>query len=157
MAYNDKVTQVRIEKSLDIKMKEMGLKLGKSKADCYRQALQEFIQKETEQELLRDSKIDEIVTKQLLETKENLLDEVNKSTDRLASILSNQNKILSVIYATDIFHLQRTVESRGLDIKDKYTESKLMEMMEEREDIVHKRLMKKARDNKAKKTASMEA
>ena len=111
-------TQVRIKKSLDVKMKEIATKSGKTKAQVYEDAIVTFLKDQSQEQIMQDGKIGQL------------------------------SKDIALIYGTSIYNLQKTLDVLGLDTKQKYTDSEIMKIMESRGDAIHAHLMIRARENK---------
>lgn len=133
-------TQVRIKKHLDIKMKELAIQNGKTKEKMYEKVVMNFLENEAQKRVIEDSRIEEILNKKL-----------GNIDKHLSSMLGQIWKDLALVYCTNIFTLQKTLDGLGLDTKNTYTDSKIMEIMESRSDAVFNHLSTKARVNKKQK------
>lgn len=133
-------TQVRIKKHLDIKMKELAIQNGKTKEKMYEEVVMNFLENEAQKRVIEDSRIEEILNKKL-----------GNIDKHLSSMLGQIWKDLALVYCTNIFTLQKTLDGLGLDTKNTYTDSKIMEIMESRSDAVFNHLSTKARANKKQK------
>ena len=54
------VTNLRIKKNLDAKIKEIATKTGRTKTEIYEEAVLNYIERESQEELIRDGKIEEL-------------------------------------------------------------------------------------------------
>lgn len=133
-------TQVRIKKHLDVKMKELAMQSGKTKEKIYEEVVMNFLENEAQKRIIEDSRIEEILNKKL-----------GNIDKHLSSMLGQIWKDLALVYCTNIFTLQKTLDVLGLDTKNAYTDSKIMEIMESRSDAVFNHLASKARANKKQK------
>ena len=133
-------TQVRFKKSLDLKMKEIAVKTGKTKAKVYEDAILDFLEKESQEQVINDGKIEELLNKKL-----------GNIDKHLSSMMGQLSKDLALVYGTSIYNLQKTLDLLGLDTKQKYTDSEIMRIMESRNDAIHTHLIIRARNNKRKK------
>lgn len=138
------VTNLRIKKSLDSKITEISAKTGRTKTEIYEEAVLSYIEREAEEQLLRDSKIEEMINQKL-----------GNIDKHLSSMLGQVSKDLALVYCTNVFTLQKTLDILGMDTKGKYTDKHIMQTMEERSDAVYNHLMVRARDNKRRKTEAV--
>ena len=134
------VTNLRIKKNLDAKIKEIATKTGRTKTEIYEEAVLNYIERESQDELIRDGKIEELLNSK-----------INNIDKHLSSMLGQLSKDLALVYCTSIFNLQKTLDLLGLDTKNKYTDMEIMKIMESRSDLVHSHLMLRARNNKENK------
>lgn len=134
------VTNLRIKKNLDAKIKEIATKTGRTKTEIYEEAVLNYIERESQEELIRDGKIEELLNSK-----------INNIDKHLSSMLGQLSKDLALVYCTSIFNLQKTLDLLGLDTKNKYTDMEIMKIMESRSDLVHSHLMLRARNNKENK------
>ena len=130
-------TQVRIKKSLDVKMKEIATKSGKTKAQVYEDAIVTFLKDQSQEQIMQDGKIEELLNVKL-----------GNIDKHLSSMIGQLSKDIALIYGTSIYNLQKTLDVLGLDTKQKYTDSEIMKIMERRGDAIHAHLMIRARENK---------
>ena len=130
-------TQVRIKKSLDVKMKEIATKSGKTKAQVYEDAIVTFLKDQSQEQIMQDGKIEELLNVKL-----------GNIYKHLSSMIGQLSKDIALIYGTSIYNLQKTLDVLGLDTKQKYTDSEIMKIMESRGDAIHAHLMIRARENK---------
>ena len=130
-------TQVRIKKSLDIKMKEIATKEGKTKEKVYEEAILEFLKNQSQEQVIQDGKIEELLNAKL-----------GNIDKHLSSMIGQLSKDLALVYGTSIYNLQKTLDLLGLDTKQKYTDKEIMNIMESRGDAIHAHLMIRARENK---------
>ena len=130
-------TQVRIKKSLDVKMKEIATKSGKTKAQVYEDAIVTFLKDQSQEQIMQDGKIEELLNVKL-----------GNIDKHLSSMIGQLSKDIALIYGTSIYNLQKTLDVLGLDTKQKYTDSEIMKIMESRGDAIHAQLMIRARENK---------
>lgn len=144
MAENS-VTNLRVKKSLDAKIKEIATKKGRTKTEIYEEAVLNYIEMNAKEELVRDSKIEELLNSK-----------INNVDKHLSSMLGQLSKDLALVYCTSIFNLQKTLDLLGLDTKTKYTDKEIMKIMESRSDLVYNHLMMRARDNKDNKLKAKE-
>lgn len=134
------VTNLRIKKNLDAKIKEIATKTGRTKTEIYEEAVLNYIERQSQEELIRDGKIEELLN-----------NKINNIDKHLSSMLGQLSKDLALVYCTSIFNLQKTLDLLGLDTKNKYTDMEIMKIMESRSDLVHSHLMLRARNNKENK------
>ena len=144
MAENS-VTNLRVKKSLDAKIKEIANKKGRTKTEIYEEAVLNYIEMNSKEELIRDSKIEELLNRK-----------ISNVDKHLSSMLGQLSKDLALVYCTSIFNLQKTLDLLGLDTKNKYTDMEIMKIMESRSDLVHSHLMMRARNNKENKLKAKE-
>lgn len=144
MAENS-VTNLRVKKSLDAKIKEIANKKGRTKTEIYEEAVLNYIEMNSKEELIRDSKIEELLNRK-----------ISNVDKHLSSMLGQLSKDLALVYCTSIFNLQKTLDLLGLDTKNKYTDMEIMKIMESRGDLVHNHLMMRARNNKENKLKAKE-
>lgn len=130
-------TQVRIKKSLDVKMKEIATKSGKTKAQVYEDAIVTFLKDQSQEQIMQDGKIEELLNVKL-----------GNIDKHLSSMIGQLSRDIALIYGTSIYNLQKTLDVLGLDTKQKYTDSEIMKIMESRGDAIHAHLMIRARENK---------
>ena len=130
-------TQVRFKKSLDLKMKEIAMKEGKTKAKVYEEAILEFLKNQSQEQVIQDGKIEELLNAKL-----------GNIDKHLSSMIGQLSKDLALVYGTSIYNLQKTLDLLGLDTKQKYTDKEIMNIMESRGDAIHAHLMIRARENK---------
>ena len=130
-------TKVRIKKSLDVKMKEIATKSGKTKAQVYEDAIVTFLKDQSQEQIMQDGKIEELLNVKL-----------GNIDKHLSSMIGQLSKDIALIYGTSIYNLQKTLDVLGLDTKQKYTDSEIMKIMESRGDAIHAHLMIRARENK---------
>ena len=130
-------TQVRIKKKLEIKMKEIATKSGKTKAQVYEEAIVTFLKDQSQEQIMQDGKIEELLNAKL-----------GNIDKHLSSMLGQLSKDVALIYGTSIYNLQKTLDLLGLDTKQKYTDAEIMKIMESRGDAIHNHLMIRARENK---------
>ena len=130
-------TQVRIKKSLDVKMKEIATKEGKTKEKVYEEAILEFLKNQSQEQVIQDGKIEELLNAKL-----------GNIDKHLSSMIGQLSKDLALVYGTSIYNLQKTLDLLGLDTKQKYTDKEIMNIMESRGDAIHAHLMIRARENK---------
>ena len=110
MAENS-VTNLRVKKSLDAKIKEIANKKGRTKTEIYEEAVLNYIEMNSKEELIRDSKIEELLNRK-----------ISNVDKHLSSMLGQLSKDLALVYCTSIFNLQKTLDLLGLDTKNKYTD-----------------------------------
>ena len=134
------VTNLRIKKNLDAKIKEIATKTGRTKTEIYEEAVLNYIERQAQDELIRDGKIEELFNKK-----------ISNIDKHLSSMLGQLSKDLALVYCTSIFNLQKTLDLLGLDTKNKYTDMEIMKIMESRSDFVYSHLMLRARNNKENK------
>ena len=134
------VTNLRIKKNLDVKIKEIATKTGRTKTEIYEEAVLNYIERQAQDELIRDGKIEELFNKK-----------ISNIDKHLSSMLGQLSKDLALVYCTSIFNLQKTLDLLGLDTKNKYTDMEIMKIMESRSDFVYSHLMLRARNNKENK------
>ena len=130
-------TQVRVKKNLDVKMKEIATKSGKTKAQIYEDAILDFLERESQDQIIQDGKIEKLLNQKLAN--------IDK---HLSSMIGQLSKDLALVYGTNIYTLQKTLDLLGLDTKNQYTDKEIMKVMESRGDAIHSHLMIRARDNK---------
>lgn len=130
-------TQVRFKKSLDLKMKEIAMKEGKTKEKVYEEAILEFLKNQSQEQVIQDGKIEELLNAKL-----------GNIDKHLSSMIGQLSKDLALVYGTSIYNLQKTLDLLGLDTKQKYTDKEIMNIMESRGDAIHAHLMIRARENK---------
>ena len=130
-------TQVRFKKSLDLKMKEIATKEGKTKEKVYEEAILEFLKNQSQEQVIQDGKIEELLNAKL-----------GNIDKHLSSMIGQLSKDLALVYGTSIYNLQKTLDLLGLDTKQKYTDKEIMNIMESRGDAIHAHLMIRARENK---------
>ena len=130
-------TQVRFKKSLDLKMKEIATKEGKTKEKVYEEAILEFLKNQSQEQVIQDGKIEEVLNAKL-----------GNIDKHLSSMIGQLSKDLALVYGTSIYNLQKTLDLLGLDTKQKYTDKEIMNIMESRGDAIHAHLMIRARENK---------
>lgn len=130
-------TQVRVKKNLDVKMKEMATKAGKTKAQIYEDAILHFLEKESQDQIIQDGKIEKLLNQKL-----------GNIDKHLSSMIGQLSKDLALVYGTNIYTLQKTLDLLGLDTKNQYTDKEIMKVMESRGDAIHSHLMIRARNNK---------
>ena len=130
-------TQVRFKKSLDLKMKEIATKDGKTKEKVYEEAILEFLKNQSQEQVIQDGKIEELLNAKL-----------GNIDKHLSSMIGQLSKDLALVYGTSIYNLQKTLDLLGLDTKQKYTDKEIMNIMESRGDAIHAHLMIRARENK---------
>ena len=123
----------RVDNAIHEKMKEIALKNGNTIVEEYDRALREYIQKEREEELLRDSKIEILINKKM--------DAIDK---HLSSILINMSKDINIIYGAEIMLLENLLNS-------KYDQRELLNFLEHRGNNLYRMRMKEARDKKREK------
>ena len=112
-------TQVRVKKSLDIKMKEIATKSGKTKAQVYEEAIVTFLKDQSQEQIMQDGKIEELLNIKL-----------GNIDKHLSSMLGQLSKDLALVYGTSIYNLQKTLDLLGLDTKQKYTDAELLKILE---------------------------
>ena len=130
-------TQVRFKKSLDLNMKEIATKEGKTKEKVYEEAILEFLKNQSQEQVIQDGKIEELLNAKL-----------GNIDKHLSSMIGQLSKDLALVYGTSIYNLQKTLDLLGLDTKQKYTDKEIMNIMESRGDAIHAHLMIRARENK---------
>lgn len=130
-------TQVRVKKNLDVKMKEMATKAGKTKAQIYEDAILYFLEKESQDQIIQDGKIEKLLNQKL-----------GNIDKHLSSMIGQLSKDLALVYGTNIYTLQKTLDLLGLDTKNQYTDKEIMKVMESRGDAIYSHLMIRARNNK---------
>ena len=130
-------TQVRFKKSLDLKMKEIATKEGKTKEKVYEEAILELLKNQSQEQVIQDGKIEELLNAKL-----------GNIDKHLSSMIGQLSKDLALVYGTSIYNLQKTLDLLGLDTKQKYTDKEIMNIMESRGDAIHAHLMIRARENK---------
>ena len=59
------VTNLRIKKNLDAKIKEIATKTGRTKTEIYEEAVLNYIERESQEELIRDGKIEELLNSKI--------------------------------------------------------------------------------------------
>lgn len=133
-------THVRVKRSLDEKMMAIATKRGTTKTKIYEEMMREYIERSSQDELIRDGKIEELLNKK-----------ISNVDKHLSSMLGQLSKDLALVYCTNIFNLQKTLDLLGLDTKNKYTDMEIMKIMESRSDLVYSHLMLRARNNKENK------
>ena len=130
-------TQVRFKKSLDLKMKEIAMKEGKTKEKVYEEAILEFLKNQSQEQVIQDGKIEELLNAKL-----------GNIDKHLSSMIGQLSKDLALVYGTSIYNLQKTLDLLGLDTKQKYTDKEIMNILESRGDANHTHIMIRARENK---------
>lgn len=133
-------THVRVKRSLDEKMMAIATKRGTTKTKIYEEMMRDYIERSSQDELIRDGKIEELLNKK-----------ISNVDKHLSSMLGQLSKDLALVYCTNIFNLQKTLDLLGLDTKNKYTDMEIMKIMESRSDLVYSHLMLRARNNKENK------
>ena len=133
-------TDVRVKRSLDEKMMAIATKRGTTKTKIYEEMMRDYIERSSQDELIRDGKIEELLNKK-----------ISNVDKHLSSMLGQLSKDLALVYCTNIFNLQKTLDLLGLDTKNKYTDMEIMKIMESRSDLVYSHLMLRARNNKENK------
>lgn len=136
-------TQVRIRKDLDAKMKELAAQGGKTKEKMYEEVVMNFLENQAQNKVIEDSRVEELLNQKL-----------GNIDKHLSSMLGQIWKDLALVYCTNIFTLQKTLDVLGLDTKNTYTDSKIMEIMESRSDAVYNHLAAKAKANKKEKVGA---
>ena len=133
-------THARIKKSLDLKMTEMAAKTGKTKTQVYEEAVMRYLENESHEQVIQDGKLEELLNKKL-----------GNIDKHLSSMIGQISKDLALVYGTNIYTLQKTLDLLGLDTKNQYTDKEIMKVMESRSDAIYSHLMIRARDNKRKR------
>ena len=90
-------TQVRFKKSLDLKMKEIATKEGKTKEKVYEEAILEFLKNQSQEQVIQDGKIEELLNAKL-----------GNIDKHLSSMIGQLSKDLALVYGTSIYNLQKT-------------------------------------------------
>ena len=137
---NKNTTHVRVKRNLDEKIMAIATKQGTTKTKIYEEMMRDYIERSSQDELISDGKIEELLNSK-----------INNIDKHLSSMLGQLSKDLALVYCTNIFTLQKTLDLLGLDTKNKYTDMELMKVMESRSDLVHSHLMLRARNNKQNK------
>ena len=133
-------THVRVKRNLDEKIMAIATKRGTTKTKIYEEMMRDYIERSSQDELIRDGKIEELLNKK-----------ISNVDKHLSSMLGQLSKDLALVYCTNIFNLQKTLDLLGLDTKNKYTDMEIMKIMESRSDLVYSHLMLRARNNKENK------
>lgn len=128
----------RVNDTLHEKMKELATKNGNTIYKEYEVAIKNHIQKEREDELLRDSKIEILINKKM--------DSIDK---HLASMMANISKDINVLYGVDI-----AMARKLLDVDRKYSEEELQNYFDKKGEGIYRTRMIKARNSKLKKAKS---
>ena len=118
-------------------MKEIATKEGKTKEKVYEEAILEFLKNQSQEQVIQDGKIEELLNAKL-----------GNIDKHLSSMIGQLSKDLALVYGTSIYNLQKTLDLLGLDTKQKYTDKEIMNIMESRGDAIHAHLMIRARENK---------
>lgn len=127
-------THIRVDDSLHEKMKSLASKNKENITDEYKKAIMQYIENESQKQVLVDSQIEQLINKKM------------DSIDRhLSSFLGKIDREMSVLYTTESLVLQKILSVYAeTDIKL----DDLMEYIEDKSDNTYKRLMAKTRESR---------